>query len=187
MRRHSAHHRCDGHDDAFRRADRALLLVLATTGRRNKERFLARAGARVSAPLCADVYDLQLDRPRPQVLLRGTGRKERVVRIPDDLVKALGALMNERGVNCQEARPLVGAPMRCVSCVSVRRISRGGPSPSHVGAELARKSISPHSFDTRSRWRHCSLRWSLLTIQPLLGHSARIGQRRAFPASTPRA
>ncbi len=50
--------------------------------------------------------DLQLDRPRSQVLLRGKGRKERIVPIPSDLVKALKSLMNERGVALHETRPL---------------------------------------------------------------------------------
>ena len=34
--------------------------------------------------LGVDACDLQLDRPRPQVLLRGKGRKERIVPIPED-------------------------------------------------------------------------------------------------------
>ena len=53
---------------------------------------------------------LTLDRPRSHVLLRGKGRKERIVPIPSDLVKALKSLMNERGVALHETRPLfVGA------------------------------------------------------------------------------
>ena len=58
------------------RRDRALLL------------FLARTGARVSEAIGVNASDLQLDRPRSQVLLRGKGRKERIVPIPSDLVKA---------------------------------------------------------------------------------------------------
>ncbi|WP_287355610.1 tyrosine-type recombinase/integrase [Mesorhizobium sp.] len=54
------------------RRDRALLL------------FLAGTGARVSEALGANACDIQLDRPRPKVLLRGKGPKERVVPIPDD-------------------------------------------------------------------------------------------------------
>ena len=49
------------------RRDRTLLL------------FLGRTGARVSEALGVDARDLQLDRARPQVLLRGKGRKERIV------------------------------------------------------------------------------------------------------------
>ena len=40
------------------------------------------------------------------MLLRGKGRKERIVPIPSDLVKALKALMSERGVALHETRPL---------------------------------------------------------------------------------
>jgi integrase/recombinase XerD len=76
------------------RRDRALLL------------FLARTGARVSEALGVNACDLRLDCPRPQVLLRGKGRKERVVPMSDDLVKALKALMYEREVDHREARPL---------------------------------------------------------------------------------
>jgi integrase/recombinase XerD len=45
------------------RRDRTLLL------------FMARTGARVSEALSVDACDLQFERPRPQVLLRGKGRK----------------------------------------------------------------------------------------------------------------
>ena len=58
------------------RRDRTLLL------------FLARTGARVSEAIGVNAGDLQLDRPRSQVLLRGKGRKERIVPIARDLVKA---------------------------------------------------------------------------------------------------
>ena len=73
------------------RRDRTLLL------------FLGRTGARVSEALGADARDLQLDRARPQVLLHGKGRKERIVPIPQELVKALKALMRERGLEGHEA------------------------------------------------------------------------------------
>lgn len=52
------------------RRDRTLLL------------FLGRTGARVSEALGVNVGDLQLDRTRPQVLLRGKGRRERSCRSP---------------------------------------------------------------------------------------------------------
>ncbi len=89
---HLARHELDAIIDAPNqrtprgRRDRVLLL------------FLARTGARVSEALGVDACDLRLDRPRPQVLLCGKGRKERIVPMPDDLVKALKALMSERGV-----------------------------------------------------------------------------------------
>ena len=99
------------------RRDRTLLL------------FLARTGARVSEALGVNACDLQLDRPRAQVLLRGKGRKERIVPIPGDLVTALKALMRERGVDRHEARPLFVARRGHLSRVAARRTSCGGPSP----------------------------------------------------------
>jgi len=63
------------------RRDRTLLL------------FLGRTGARISEALAVNAGDLQLDRPRQQVLLHGKGRKDRIVPIPDNLAKALKTLM----------------------------------------------------------------------------------------------
>ena len=73
------------------RRDRTLLL------------FLGRTGARVSEALGVDARDLCLDRARPQVLLRGKGRKERIVPLPSDLVGALKVLMRERGTRGRRA------------------------------------------------------------------------------------
>ena len=53
--------------------------------------------ARVSEALDVDASDLQLDRPR-QVLLRGKGRKQRMVPMADDLTKTLEALLREQGI-----------------------------------------------------------------------------------------
>src|SRR5271166_1292429 len=68
------------------RRDRSLLL------------FLGRTGARISEALGVNLCDLHLDQARPQVLLRGKGRKERIVPIPGDLAKALKMLIRERGL-----------------------------------------------------------------------------------------
>ncbi|WP_050578990.1 tyrosine-type recombinase/integrase [Sinorhizobium medicae] len=72
------------------RRDRTLLL------------FLGRTGARVSINVC----DLDLDRARPQVLLRGKGRKERIVLIANDLARALRAFMREWGLKSHGEQPL---------------------------------------------------------------------------------
>ena len=116
------------------RRDRTLLL------------FLARTGARISEALGVNACDLQLDHPRPQVLLRGKGRKERIVPIARDLAKALKALMRERGVNhVRHARSLL-ARMARASRASAQRTSYGGLSsrPQRSAPEIAHKSISPH-------------------------------------------
>ncbi|WP_137934938.1 tyrosine-type recombinase/integrase [Mesorhizobium comanense] len=143
------------------RRDRVLLL------------FLARTGARVSEALGANACDLQLDRPRPQVLLRGKGRKERVVPIPDDLVKALRALMTERGVNHQEARPLfVGThEMRLTRFGATHIVRRAVAIATLTRPELARKSISPHVLRHSLAMTLLQSGVDLLTIQAWLGHS----------------
>lgn len=76
------------------RRDRAFLL------------FLARTGARVSEATGVNVNDLQLERGRPQVLLHGKGRRDRVVPIPKDLVRSLTDLLSERGLANHEPRPI---------------------------------------------------------------------------------
>ncbi|WP_348646907.1 tyrosine-type recombinase/integrase [Ensifer sp. ENS02] len=54
--------------------------------------------------------DLQLERSHPQVLLRGKGRRDRVIPIPQDLARALTALLAEHGIANHEPRPIfVGA------------------------------------------------------------------------------
>ena len=116
------------------RRDRTLLL------------FLARTGARVSEALGVDACDLQLDRPRPQVLLRGKGRKERIVPIPEDLAKALQALMSERGLGSHEAKSLfVGTHGARLTRFGATHIVRRAVATATANTpELARKSISPH-------------------------------------------
>ncbi|TGP49588.1 tyrosine-type recombinase/integrase, partial [Mesorhizobium sp. M2D.F.Ca.ET.226.01.1.1] len=76
------------------RRDRAFLL------------FLARTGARVSGATGVNAHDLQLERPHPQVLLRGKGRRDRVVPIAKDLARALTTLLSERGIARHEPRPI---------------------------------------------------------------------------------
>ncbi|XUM51731.1 tyrosine-type recombinase/integrase (plasmid) [Rhizobium sp. YTU87027] len=59
--------------------------------------FLARTGARVSEATGVNANDLQLERSHPQVLLRGKGRRDRIIPIPRDLARALTALLAEHG------------------------------------------------------------------------------------------
>ena len=116
------------------RRDRALLL------------FLARTGARVSEALAVDICDLRLDCQRPQVLLRGKGRKERIVPISDDLARALKALMNERGAKHHEAYPLfVGTNGTRLSRFGATHIVRRAVATATLTTpDLAHKSVSPH-------------------------------------------
>lgn len=142
------------------RRDRALLL------------FLSRTGARISEALDTDVCDLQLTRPR-QVLLRGKGRKQRVVPLADDLAKALEALLRERGVGRHESRPLfVGTRgERLTRFGATHVVRRAVAAVSKRMPEIRDKRVSPHVL------RHClamTLLQSgsdLLTIQAWLGHA----------------
>ncbi len=144
-------------------------------GRRNRALllFLARTGARVSEAIGVNACDLQLDRPRPQVLLRGKGRKERIVPISDDLAKALRALMSERRVDHKEALPLfVGThDTRLTRFGATHIVRRAVAAATARRPELARKSISPHLFRHSLAMTLLQSGVDLLTIQAWLGHA----------------
>ena len=143
------------------RRDRTLLL------------FLVRTGARVSEALAINACDIQLDRPRAQVRLRGKGRKERIVPISGDLVKALKALMRERGIGCHEAHPLfVGNRETRLTRFGATHIVRRAVATATANApELARKSISPHVLRHSLAMTLLQSGVDLLTIQAWLGHA----------------
>jgi integrase/recombinase XerD len=143
------------------RRDRTLLL------------FLARTGARVSEAIGVNAGDLQLDRPRSQVLLRGKGRKERIVPIPSDLVKALQSLMDERGMALHETRPLfVGThETRLTRFGATHIVRRAVATATLTVPNLARKPISPHVFRHSLAMTLLQSGVDLLTIQAWLGHS----------------
>jgi integrase/recombinase XerD len=143
------------------RRDRALLL------------FLARTGARVTEALSVNACDLQLDRSRPQVLLRGKGQKDRSVPIPGDLVKALRALMRERGVDRDEAQPLfVGTDGTRLTRFGATHIVRRAVATATANTPaLACKSISPHVLRHSLAMTLLQSGVDLLTIQAWLGHS----------------
>ncbi len=143
------------------RRDRALLL------------FLARTGARISEALGINACDLQLDRPRPQLLLRGKGRKERFVPISDDLVKALKALMSERRIAHQDVLPLfVGThDTRLTRFGATHIVRRAAVIATACRPELAHKSITPHVFRHSLAMTLLQSGVDLLTIQAWLGHA----------------
>ncbi|MEQ1354696.1 MAG: tyrosine-type recombinase/integrase [Candidatus Acidiferrum sp.] len=143
------------------RRDRALLL------------FLARTGARISEALGINACDLQLDRPRPQVLLRGKGRKERIVPMQDDLARAMKALMRERGVEHQATCALfVGTQGARLTRFGATHIVRRAVAAATANTpELAHKSISPHVLRHSLAMTLLQSGVDLLTIQAWLGHS----------------
>jgi integrase/recombinase XerD len=141
------------------RRDRTLLL------------FMARTGARVSEALSVDSCDLQFEQPRPQVLLRGKGRKERIV--PHDLVKALQALMRERGIDQQHSGALfVGTHGARLTRFGATHIVRRAVAAATANMpELARKTISPHVLRHTLAMTLLRSGVDLLTIQAWLGYS----------------
>jgi integrase/recombinase XerD len=143
------------------RRDRAFLL------------FLARTGARVSEAIGTNAGDLQLARPRSQVLLRGKGRKERMIPIPPDLMQVLTVLMKERGLANHEAKPLfVGTHDKRLTRFGATHIVRRAVSTATTSLpELARKTISPHVFRHSLAMKLLQSGVDLLTIQAWLGHS----------------
>jgi integrase/recombinase XerD len=143
------------------RRDRALLL------------FLARTGARVSEALGVNACDLRLDHRHPQVLLRGKGRKERIVPVAEDLAKALKALMSERGVQSCDASPLfVGTHgTRLTRFGATHIVRRAVDVAVRSTPGLAHTSVSPHVLRHTLAMTLLQSGVDLLTIQAWLGHS----------------
>jgi integrase/recombinase XerD len=143
------------------RRDRVLLL------------FLARTGARVSEALGVDAADLVLDGARSQVLLRGKGRKQRVVPLSSDLVAAIESLMRERGIARHEHVPVfVGArEERLTRFGAIHVVRRAVAAVSKHMPELVRKEVSPHIFRHSLAMILLQSGVDLLTIQAWLGHA----------------
>ncbi|KKW90593.1 tyrosine-type recombinase/integrase [Sphingobium chungbukense] len=143
------------------RRDRTLLL------------FLGRTGARVSEALGVNVDDLQLDRSRPQVLLRGKGRRERVVPVATDLAGALRSLLAEHGLNSDALSPIFlgvhGERMTRFGATHIVR--RAVAMAANVQPGLARKGVSPHVLRHTLAMTLLQSGVDLLTIQAWLGHS----------------
>ncbi|TIL78001.1 MAG: integrase, partial [Mesorhizobium sp.] len=143
------------------RRDRAFLL------------FLARTGARVSEATGVNANDLQLERPHPQVLLRGKGRRDRVVPIAKDLARALTSLLSERGIAHHEPRPIfVGARNERLTRFGATHIVRRAATEAvSTRPALADKPISPHIFRHSLAMKLLQSGVDLLTIQAWLGHA----------------
>jgi integrase/recombinase XerD len=143
------------------RRDRTLLL------------FLARTGARIAEALSVDAADLSLNGVRSQVLLRGKGRKERVVPLAGDLAAAIDGLLRERRVGQYEHVPVfVGVHGRRLTRFGATHVVRRAvvAASKHM-PELARKQISPHVFRHALAMILLQSGVDLLTIQAWLGHA----------------
>jgi site-specific recombinase XerD len=156
------------------RRDRVLLL------------FLARTGARVSEALGVDAADLVLDGARSQVLLRGKGRKQRVIPLSSDLVAAIESLLRERGIARHEPVPVfVGAREERLTRFGATHIMRRAVAAvSKHMPELARKEVSPHIFRHSLAMTLLQSGVDLLTIQAWLGHAQVATTHRYAAADT---
>jgi integrase/recombinase XerD len=143
------------------RRDRALLL------------FLARTGARISEALAVEAADLSLDGARSQVMLRGKGRKQRVVPLASDLVATLENLLRERGIGRHDHLPLfVGARgQRLTRFGATHVVRRAVAEASKKMPQLARQPVSPHVFRHSLAMILLQSGVDLLTIQAWLGHA----------------
>nr|WP_234894966.1 tyrosine-type recombinase/integrase [Sinorhizobium meliloti] len=143
------------------RRDRAFLL------------FLARTGARVSEAIGVNADDLQLDRPRSQVLLHGKGRRDRVIPVPQDLARALAALLRECGIANHKPRPIfIGAHNERLTRFGATHIVRRAAAKAvAIRPNLAEKPISPHIFRHSLAMKLLQSGVDLLTIQAWLGHA----------------
>jgi integrase/recombinase XerD len=143
------------------RRDRVLLL------------FLARTGARVSEALGVDAADLVLDGARSQVLLRGKGRKQRVVPLTGDLVVAIEGLLGERNIARHDHLPVFVSARdnRLTRFGATHVVRRAVATVCKHTPELARKDVSPHIFRHSLAMTLLQSGVDLLTIQAWLGHA----------------
>jgi integrase/recombinase XerD len=128
--------------------------------------FLARTGARVSEAIGIDAADLRFERPA-QVLLRGKGRKERVLPLAPDLTRSLEQLCQERGLAPLARAPVfVGAHEARLTRFGATHILRRTVARASARApDLARTAVSPHVLRHSFAMRLLQAGTDLVTIQ----------------------
>lgn len=134
--------------------------------------FLIRTGARVSEAIGIDAADLRLEPPY-QVLLRGKGRKERIVPLAADLTRTLRALCRARGLGRDERRPVfVGVHGNRLTRFGATHLVRRATAHAAIQIPaLAQSHISPHLFRHTLAMQLLQARVDLVTIQAWLGHA----------------
>ena len=148
-------------DTPLGRRDRALLLLMYNTG------------ARVQEILDLRPCDLQLEPPL-QTLLRGKGRKERIIPLLQPTADALRALLAERGVAPDDSCPLFrnryGQPLsRSGLRYILRKHCRAASSDIPT---LASKRVHPHVMRHTMATHHLQAGVDMVTISHLLGHAS---------------
>lgn len=143
------------------RRDRVLLL------------FLARTGARISEALGVDASDVTLDGSRSQVMLRGKGRKQRMIPLTNEVATAIHNLLQERHIGRHEHVPVfVGLHgQRLTRFGATHVVRRAIVAASRQMPELKRKQISLHVFRHSLAMILLQSGSDLLTIQAWLGHA----------------
>ena len=153
----------------------AAFNVNSSRGRRDRTLllFLARTGARISEALGVEAADLSLDGAGAQVMLRGKGRKQRVVPLARDITTALDRLLHERSIGRHEHVPIfVGANgQRLTRFGAIHIVRRAAAAASTRMPGLSRKQISPHVFRHSLAMILLQSGVDLLTIQAWLGHA----------------
>jgi len=134
--------------------------------------FLARTGARVSEAIAVDAADLRLDRPQ-QVLLRGKGRKERLIPLAPDLARALEGMCRELKLGRNERSPIFVSARggRLTRFGATHVVRRAAKRAAVRNPDLARARVSPHLFRHSLAMRLLQSGTDLVTIQAWLGHA----------------
>jgi site-specific recombinase XerD len=147
--------------------------------------FLARTGARVSEAVAVDAADVRLTRPA-QVLLRGKGRKERVLPLAPDLARTLERLHKERGLGHDDRRAVfVGARGgRLTRFGATHLVRRAVRRATARVPDLARAKVSPHLFRHSLAMKLLQSGADLVTIQAWLGHANVVTTHRYAEADT---